>query len=50
MRSFRSIAPKGREQAVYLVLDDFGRLGRAFVRPMKPVAAATACRGSARVG
>jgi hypothetical protein len=30
MRSSPSIAPNGHEQDVYLVLDDFGRLGRAW--------------------
>ena len=30
MRSSPPIAPNGQEQDIYLVLDDFGRLGRAW--------------------
>ena len=30
MRSSQSIAPNGGEKDIYLVLDDFGRLGRAW--------------------
>ena len=30
MRSSPSIAPQGRDQDTYLVLDDFGRIGRAW--------------------
>ena len=30
MRSSPPIAPNGHEQDIYLVLDDFGRLGRAW--------------------
>ena len=30
MRSSPSIAPQGPDQDTYLVLDDFGRIGRAW--------------------
>jgi hypothetical protein len=29
-RFFPSIMPNGHDQTVYLVLDDFGRMGRAY--------------------